>query len=717
MQRALRASSNKLFRRHYDEKGYCLWSLKYQKCSDLQKSNDKELTEADANTSKVPESWRSSELEQEGLQDDQEWEDMDQEEPVKKKRRSHKATKTCSAINCSKSKWSHPHLSFFSFPAEEKRCKIWIQNVRREDILKKSVKYCHDNLRLCSDHFEDCQFMNAADTKRLVWNAVPHQFQVPNAVKKPKRRKKVARKKVFLSTQSCRQNAESESKPAQETHLKQKLRLAHHKVKHLKSTVKSKTRTIRNLQKKLEKTKKLDQVIRSMEPFLPPDMHKLVSLQMQMSQKKRKVYSDDFRSLAVGMYYKSPSCYRFLQSRFKLPCKATIKRWMNAVQFSEGLCPNLQRLLKIRVERLKKEDRFCTLMLDELSLRKSVDYDATQDIVMGLSRNDDNDDLAFDSGALVLLTSGLKGYWRQAFSFYFVKNAMSAEKLLHVITAALDSLEDAGLDVRVLCADQGSNFTALFGLLGVTIEKPYFVHRGKKIFCMADVPHLLKNTRNCLSKNTIETSTGTAEWSVITDFYEKDKSMSDARMAPKLTKKHFDLQAFGMKMKVKWASQVLSHTVSAGIATYAHFGQLGDNAKSTSKFVGQINNLFDVLNSSKKYAESKYKCALSNVQPDESVFKFLDDTYAWIKTWKIINKKGEEVTNHFRFTEGWLMDINAVKLLLDSLKKDNFEYLLTRRLTTDALENLFSIIRSGRGFEQNPGPMGFSQTFKHVVTN
>ena len=59
------------------------------------------------------------------------------------------------------------------------RSKKWLVNSRREDLSNKDVNYLYNNIKFCSLHFEDSQFMNSAK-KKLVWNAVPSLFEVPN---------------------------------------------------------------------------------------------------------------------------------------------------------------------------------------------------------------------------------------------------------------------------------------------------------------------------------------------------------------------------------------------------------------------------------------------------------------------------------------------------------------------------------------------------------
>ncbi|XP_069672776.1 THAP domain-containing protein 5-like isoform X2 [Periplaneta americana] len=68
--------------------------------------------------------------------------------------------------------------------AEEKkvstgRCKLWLINSRREDLMAKNEAYLYNNIKFCSLHFENTQFMNENKNK-LIWNAVPTLFDVSN---------------------------------------------------------------------------------------------------------------------------------------------------------------------------------------------------------------------------------------------------------------------------------------------------------------------------------------------------------------------------------------------------------------------------------------------------------------------------------------------------------------------------------------------------------
>ncbi len=85
-------------------------------------------------------------------------------------------------------------------------------------------------------------------------------------------------------------------------------------------------------------------------------------------------------------------------------------------------------------------------------------------------------------------------------------------------------------------------------------------------------------------------------WNDIVTIYEKDRTLS-IRCCPKLTKKHINLNGFTI-MKVKYATQVLSHSVSATILLHVSLGALPSTATDTAEFISNMDKLLDCLNSS-----------------------------------------------------------------------------------------------------------------------
>ena len=106
------------------------------------------------------------------------------------------------------------------------------------------------------------------------------------------------------------------------------------------------------------------------------------------------------------------------------------------------------------------------------------------------------------------------------------------------------------------------------------------------------------------------------------------------RLAPKLGEKHVHPPPIWGKMKVKLATQVLSHSVSAALKTYEACNALPSSAKETGQFCSRMNNIFDILNSNTQESPCPMKKALSPSATPE-LFQFIDRAIEWLKTWKL----------------------------------------------------------------------------------
>ena len=145
----------------------------------------------------------------------------------------------------------------------------------------------------------------------------------------------------------------------------------------------------------------------------------------------------------------------------------------------------------------------------------------------------------------------------------------------------------------------------------------------------------------------------TATWQDIVNFYKKDKELQ-IRAAPKLTDKHIRPNNFA-KMKVKYATQVLSHTVAASICMHVSVGGLPSSAMGTAECISKFDSLFDSVNASTIHSSKALKCALTQTSPH---LTFFQQATTFIKSLKIVNGN-EEVTGRIKCINGWLITINA----------------------------------------------------------
>lgn len=142
--------------------------------------------------------------------------------------------------------------------------------------------------------------------------------------------------------------------------------------------------------------------------------------------------------------------------------------------------------------------------------------------------------------------------------------------------------------------DQGSSNIQLFEMRNVTPENHFFEACGEKVYFLFDTPHLIKCKRNNLRyPHKLFIGNEVVDWKYIIALYEsKDKLI--LRLALTLTDNHVYKRPFN-SMKVKFATQVFSQTVSTALSVRIAVGALDAAAEPTATFIERMDNLFDCL--------------------------------------------------------------------------------------------------------------------------
>lgn len=244
-----------------------------------------------------------------------------------------------------------------------------------------------------------------------------------------------------------------------------------------------------------------------------------------------------------------------------------------------------------------------------------------------------------------------------------------------------------------------------------TIEAPYFYVETQKIFYIFDILHILKAIRNMLLKYNFVTDGKIISWDFVKMFYNHDKTYP-IRVASKLSESHINPNGFE-KMKVKFAAQIFSESVSCNMNLYIRFGYRPSEAVYTSDVIDSMDKLFDILNSSQTLAEKKINRAFKGLDYQE---EFLENCLNFFNNITVKSASGVAVTNKIKCIKHIQISIRSILSLWVSLsKKANFKYLYTRRLNQDALENHFGKIRQQNGNYINPTPIQFRRSFKKLL--
>lgn len=275
-------------------------------------------------------------------------------------------------------------------------------------------------------------------------------------------------------------------------------------------------------------------------------------------------------------------------------------------------------------------------------------------------------------------------------------------------------IQNIGLKVLVLVTDMGKNYQNMTKRLGITSEKPYFEIDGERIHYLADPPHLIKATRNNAYINDIKYNNDQISWDYIVTLYNYDKKQH-SRLAYKLTDVHVQPSGFE-RMKVKYAVQTLSATVAAALNTLHVLNILPESSLATVEFIQKFDSLFDMFNSSTVTNKKSYKQAFTGTQQQ---LQFLQKMFDYISALKVVKKNGKDITNTVQVFKFWKFNIKSLQSLWIHIQNSlpDMQFLLTRRLNQDALENFFGQIRTLNGAAYIVTPAQFYFGFRKLFSS
>ena len=143
--------------------------------------------------------------------------------------------------------------------------------------------------------------------------------------------------------------------------------------------------------------------------------------------------------------------------------------------------------------------KVCTISMDEISLKMSLQYDSTRDQVVGVEDfGNGNRTNHLATSAVVFMARGLTSNWKQPLGYYLVHESCSSSMLKTKLFEIISQVTSIGLNVCAVISDLDSNFQKLLKEMDITPTTPWFMCNGKKIFYLFDTPHLIKAVRNNL---------------------------------------------------------------------------------------------------------------------------------------------------------------------------------------------------------------------------
>ena len=579
---------------------------------------------------------------------------------------------------------------------------------------------------LCSVHFEESQF-TSVKKNWLKKTAVPTLFDIPNPPPSVTTKRHAPKERVLLIPHKKTKSpsvSSDESLPSVISTASDNINIIKQsKMEKLKKKIECQRKTIKRLKSKPKVTSTSEEIKNVKEvssKYLNKYAHEFFCKQIDASQRRLRGlrYGARDKSFALSLLHASPKAYMLLQKVFMLPSIKTLRDTMKKIDIYPGFPPKLLSAFKCKVDSFTAAEKLCVLIFDEVSLKKSVTYNVEKDYVEGLE--DFGDLITVEEGnpagyASVFMARGLTKSWKQPFGYVLSGSTIKSEHLNIMIDEAIKTLKSVGLVVKAFVCDQGPNNMAMIRSRGISVDKPYFFHENdnNKIFVIYDPPHLIKNTRNNLFNHDFFFADGVARWKTIVDFFEQDKKLDSLRFAPKLTNEHISLPAFS-KQRVFLASQILSHSVSKGIATMRLLGILPPESSATSVFCGTFDTLFNIFNASAAKTSAPYRHPITKTSTH---LPKLEEVYKWLDSLEYETPKKRKLAKTLPCISGWLSNINSLKMFIAETVSvvPGIEYLLTNRLNQDCLENFFSTVRGKGGQRDSMDPQQFRYSLRQIM--
>ena len=207
---------------------------------------------------------------------------------------------------------------------------------------------------------------------------------------------------------------------------------------------------------------------------------------------------------------KGPSDIQRKRKRFSWTFTAVDRNYANCFKlystchrsehFSDCLLhwTSIQALLNtLRKQSVKwsDQDKMCSLLIDEMSLKEGLYYNQNTDCIEGFECLGSIRNPFVANQLSVFMVRGLTRKWKQSIGYFLSSGPVKATSLKTIAIEAIREIRSISLNLVSLICDQGSNNQSMLAQFGVSVNTPYFYVDGKPCI-MYDPPHVLKNTRN-----------------------------------------------------------------------------------------------------------------------------------------------------------------------------------------------------------------------------
>lgn len=566
------------------------------------------------------------------------------------------------------------------------RCKVWVEACGHPELLQQfTVNYIHKNLHVCDLHFKPSD----RNRKKLKKNATPFPYnQTPMETKSTQTDNIV----VFPSSDS---DTDIENSPSTSTASKATR----------KGIGARKSSQLKRLQDKLKRLQTVS------DCGLRSELFKLIHFQTQLDKfNKDKECAENFRLYALNLYLANPRTYSVLRSSLSLPSEKVLRQ--TNPEIDTVMSYRVIMNLKAKMDSFKPTDRYCTVCLKKMPLKRFLFYHINRDKVIGF-RNINGDEIMEPATEVyVLMARGLNAKWEQPLAYCFLGENDVTSNIDSWLCSVLDTLIGMGFDVVALVIDHEDLYDHFRSQIN-SFTQPYIhINSQIKIYCIFDLPQLIISLRNTLMIHKLQFqdddgSLVIADWGVIETLCSKNDENNAGILVSKLTNSHIRPNE-SEKKELKYAAEVFSKSVAEALdMEYKMRVEYDSRIRGTQKLMALVNDVFDILNSSAHNHHNKCKNAFTG-EPYQmrAIRKFME----FLTNVKPLNDFDAGDTS-FNCIYGLRISIMSFSIILRDLLPKGINSLVTHRFNLNGIDKFFDFVRQ-KSKSEKPTAVQFYKYFR-----
>ena len=508
--------------------------------------------------------------------------------------------------------------------------------------------------------------------------------------------------------------------------MKRRLKTTQAKARRLKKRVVSLQEVVKTLK---EKNYLTEQGLEMLEKTcdMPAEIMKRCVKSRSKDVTSKEKYSPSMRAFALTLSFYSAKAYRFVRKTFdlQLPHPSVIRKWYSTIDGKPGFTAEAFCTLERKAKEAKANghELVCALMLDEMSIKKHIQWDGTRFhgyVDFGTECEDDTNPVATE--ALVFMVVPLNSNWKLPVGYFLIKSMTGVDRA-NLVQQCLSKLADIGILIESLTCDGPSCHVKMLETLGASMKVPDLVpsfphplNPDHRVSVFLDICHMLKLMRNALASNGIlkDDEGKSIKWEYVKELHKLQED-EGLRLGNKVRSAHIQWQK--QKMKVNIAAQTLSRSVADALEFLEEQGlRQFKGCSATARFIRKVDYLFDVLNSRNPLARN-FKAPL-RPQNEHLWRPFLTDAYTYLSSITDAHGKLMYLTPRKTPFLGFLIGIKSAIFMFDHLvaaESPKLKYLLTYKMSQDHLELFFCAMRSSLGANNNPTAREFTNSYRKMI--